>query len=201
MSQMYRVQIKETVCITTESKDELKRTISLQQILAREEMEDIFKELLQQKGLQKDGEIYRLDVQGVELSIDTNATNARGEKTIVSTLRLSKEREDMVEVSIEEMVDLDFVKKSEAHDVVRNRVDVDNHTSKQRKELQSALDSELVEELQEAAEKTEELLHEILQETYAEALKRKAAQIGRVLEQSESTDENGSYELKIRIEL
>ena len=50
-------------------------------------------------------------------------------------------------------------------------------------------------------EKSEELLHEVLQETYAEALKQKAAQLGTVVEQSESLDENGSYELKIRIEI
>jgi len=42
-------------------------------------------------------------------------------------------------------------------------------------------------------------LNEILQEVYAESLKRKAGQMGDILEVSESTSEDGNYELVIRV--
>ena len=44
-------------------------------------------------------------------------------------------------------------------------------------------------------------MNQVLQDVYSEALKRKARQLGDVVDQYEGTNENGEYELVIKVEV
>ena len=44
-------------------------------------------------------------------------------------------------------------------------------------------------------------MNHTLQDVYAEALKRKAGRMGEVIEQHEGVNENGEYELVIKVEI
>ena len=195
MSRMYRVCIKETVSISTKSDDRILRDIVLQRILPQEEMTDIFEQRLQEQGFEQEGSLYRKELEGLPLEIDLHAKNSQGSPIIQARLQICVEEDVQIEVDLEGRA---YSEAAAAQDARRQiqKLKEDGHSKAQEK-----LDAQVEERLQKAASQAEEILHSLLQETYAEALKQKAAQIGTVLEQSESTDENGSYELKIRIEI
>ncbi|MEC7985934.1 MAG: hypothetical protein VX278_12280 [Myxococcota bacterium] len=195
MSRMYRVTIKETVKINTQSDDRIVRDIVLQQILPQEQMVELLERSMQEKGFVQENGVYSKEIEGVRLDIDLNACNEQGQKSIQSVLQLSLDSSTDLQIEfIEQSYNPEVANKSavEKADAIK---------SDSRQAAQTELDDRVSQQLEQAACQADVLMHEMLQEVYGEALKQKAAQLGTVLEQSESIDENGSYELKIRIEI
>ena len=71
----------------------------------------------------------------------------------------------------------------------------ETHLNGQAKELQVEVTQELIDSEQARMQ----LINEALQDVYRDALKRKASQLGEVTSINESTNENGEYELVIKV--
>ncbi len=63
------------------------------------------------------------------------------------------------------------------------------------------LQRQVTQQLAEGESARLEEMNQTLQDVYSEALKRKARKMGDVVDQHEGTNENGEYELVIKVEL
>lgn len=195
MSQCYRVQLKESVTRVVKGEDSISYPIELTQILPPEEMLDLLKEQLKEQGWEADnedetvfvtegpgGEALRIDLEEMELT--ASISSERIVKTQAEAHGASERSENQAQAD---------AKAKLAQEVQMRGDSIEDAGTKE-------LQAEVTEQLAESESDRQRQMNEILQKVYAESLKRKARQLGDVVETLESTSEDGNYELTIRIE-
>jgi hypothetical protein len=196
MSQIYRVELKDSLSESFDLSDSVKHTLNLTPIIELSEMLDLLEAILEERGFKRvEGEVRRLtreNTRGEQVTFDLEQ-----QEVIVS---LSEREELSVEVVAGGHYDEDFVSRSEGEQ--RTRLKLDEQKSEAHATLEAHAERRqraLTQKLSESVDDQRRELNEILRGVYAESVKRKAAQLGEVMEISESTD-NGQYELVIKIE-
>ena len=194
MSQVYHVKLKESVSETFSVSDHVKHKLCLTPILPEEEMIELLRGQLLDAGYTEEaGALTQVNERGEHVSVDL--------ETLEATVSLSRSREVKEEITASASYENDrgpgreaaeqraadeLAKKMSEHKVKGERVT-------------EALTQDVIEALSEGREAQQAALNQILQRVYAESLKRKASQLGDVLEVTESTVD-GQYELVIKIE-
>ncbi len=190
MSQVYQLKLKQSVSETRRLRDRVVHALTLTPILPAEEMLDLLRQELEADGFVTEGARCAREAEGgVRVSVDLEARE----------VEISLEREALVTSEVEGTDDYERdINGSRARaeerlsarlqSAARAKIDEDAKTH------QAALTAELEERLEES----QRLLNAPLQRVYAESLKRKARQLGEVVEVREGT-EGGTYELFIKI--
>lgn len=187
MSLSYRVtlQVKEVVG----ADDKTVHQLDLREILSQEEMRDLLRQSLKSRGFEE-GEgntLTRKEEGGEVITVD------------LDSLEMSTELEDASEVSgnVDAWGDAETRQgaKRQAEDSARRQADA--MVERGRQDVQRRVTQQLAEGEKDRLEE----MNEVLQDVYAEALKQKARRMGEVVDQHEGTNENGEYELVIKVEL
>lgn len=194
MSQLYSIELKSAVTERIETADSVAYPIALQDILPQEDMKDLLRESLVNNGFEADEEneniltkqgaggediIFNLD----DMEVTARLEDAKDVTAEVNATGRAYDDQEMARRNAQE-------KLKAQEDAVRREL------AKETSELQSELSDRLAES---ESERMREI-NEVLQDVYADALKRKAGQMGDIMEVHESTSPEGEYELTIRIE-
>lgn len=194
MSQCYHVELKASVSRVVKGEDSVSYPIELTRILPEEEMVEILAGQLEESGWklrQGGGRVFeRAGDHGETLTIDLESMEL--------TASLSSEREVTAEATVYEVAE----DRKHAEGIAKARLKEEEAALGDQLEDRgnSELQNEVTTRLAESEAERQRMMNEILQQVYAESLKRKAGQLGDVMEVSESMGEDGNYELTIRIE-
>ena len=193
MSQTYRISLKSSVSKVIKAEDSISYPLELTEIMPLEDMKEAFvKGLLERGFTQVSEKVYEMTLDNGEvLSVDTDSM------TLTASLKAEKEVAAEVEVSGRGN------SKSNANKDAQSRLSRLEEVTEERIENQGREDlgKELSEKLTETEAQRLKLINEILQDVYSQSLKKKAATLGNVMEIREGTNEDGQYELDIKVEL
>lgn len=194
MSQCYRVQLKASISRTVEAEDSVSYPLELTPLLPEPEMRGILAGVLNTAGwaesAEKPGLFRSTGPAGEELVLDL--------ETMTVTARLTRQNEVRTEVAADGSGESQTGAQRSAEVLLRVREEAAASSLEESgtRDLQRAVR----EALKAGGEARQLQLHGLLQQVYAEALKRKAGQLGTVMEIQESTNADGNYELVIRVE-
>jgi FtsH ternary system domain X5 len=189
MSRAYRIRVSESLNRTLQAEDEVCSHLELLEVLPPEQMADLLREELKQRGFaEKDGRLVRQD-EGVTVEIDPNC----GEVVLTSAAK----RDVSIEAEREGLAYDDIgpaektVKKS-----LQKQLQSDLERQAQRE--QGKLQSEATKRLEGHLADMQKELNQAVNRVTAEALKRKAAQLGAIKEMSEDP-QTGSLTIKVEV--
>jgi hypothetical protein len=189
MSRAYRIRVSESLSRSLAAEDEICSHLELLEVLPPEQMTELLREELKQRGfLEKDGLLRRTD-DGVTIEIDP----ACGEVVLSS----AAERELEIEGEREGLAYDDFgpaersVKKA-----LKKQLQSD--LQKQADREQGKLQSEATKRLEGHLADVQKELNQAVNRVTAEALKRKAAQLGAIKEMTEDP-QTGSLTIKVEV--
>lgn len=187
MSLSYRVTLQVSEVVSAD--DKTVHQLDLRDILSPDEMRDLLRQTLLGRGFEEDeenklvrkeesGEIITVDLESLELSTELeSASEVKGKVDAWGDAESRSNAQRQAESSAQRQAD---------SMVERGRQDVQRRVTQQLAEGERERLGEM---------------NQVLQDVYSEALKRKARRMGEVVEQHEGTNENGEYELVIKVEL
>lgn len=186
MSLSYRVTLQ--VCEVVSADDKTVHQLDLREVLDGEEMKDLLREKMLERGFEEqDGKLVRQQEGGETLTLDLESME----------LTTELELESEVKGKVETWGDAESRANAKRQAESRAQNQADALIERGQRDAQSKVSSQL------AAGESERLeeMNQVLQEVYSEALKRKARRMGEVVEQYEGTNERGEYELVIKVEV
>jgi len=192
MSQCYQVKLKESISRVIQHSDTVTYPLELTELLPKERMLEILKEVLLQEGWieseQNKNTLTKKGTVGEDITLDL-------ESMIVSAT-LEEEREVSTEIEVTQDGYDRKVAQQQARDALNQKVgSVGDQIEEQGNR---DLKNELIEALESSDADRQRDLNQILQQVYGIALKEKAGQMGEILEVQESQSDD-NYELTIRI--
>jgi hypothetical protein len=190
MSQCYRIQLSDSVSKTVRADDRVVRKIDLAGILPPEEMAALLREALQRRGYGEDagGKLSKKGSKGEDIAFDLDAM------------------EVSASIAVEKQLSADVEASGNGYDKKSAQASAEQNLRARKEAVESQLESEgsliqreITRRLEESEAARSREINEVLQEVYAESLKRKARQLGDVMEVRESTTPGGEYELVIKV--
>jgi hypothetical protein len=189
MSRAYRIRVRESVTRVVKAHDRISTQLEVLEILPPEQMGELLAQELEKRGFQRQGNVVVREQDGVTVTVDP----ASGSVTV------SAEGSQQMELESE--------KEGRAYD------DSGAHAARVRKDLQEQAKKELEEQAQRETERlqsqiTDQLeaqlgdlrreLDQAVNRVTAEALKRKAAQMGQIKELTEDP-QSGSLTIVVEV--
>ncbi len=201
MSQMYQVRLASSVSRTIQAEDSVSYPLRLTGILPEEDLLELLRQALIRRGFvtPEGGKRNNVDQENPQ------RLEGRGgacERIVVDldsmtvTASLDEEAEIATEV---DAVGSAYTRRGAAEQARLELEDRRRHAEAQLEHEGRQVQKELTRRLADSEEERQRQLHEVLQEVYAEALKRKAGELGEVMEVSEGTSPDGQYELVIKV--
>ncbi len=201
MSQMYQVRLASSVTRSVQAGDAVSYPLRLTGILPEEDLLELLRQALQRRGFVAPEGSQRSTAEEENPQLLTGQGSA-GERIVVDldamtvTASLAEEADLATEVDV---VGMGYSRKQAAEearqDLEERRRQAEARLAREGKMVQK----ELTRRLADSDEERRGQLHEVLQEVYAEALKRKAGELGDVMEVREGTTPDGQYELVIKV--
>ena len=193
MSQLYKIRLKDSVSRIITASDCVDYPIELTEVLPEEEMIDILKGVLKEKGFEQIEENIFVKEGSVGEKITVNLEDMK------VTAELESAKEVIKEVEIDTHIDADSKREASWHgqEMLKRQKE---RASRELENAERHVQKELTGQLLESEEERLQELNTIMQEVYAESLKRKAGSLGEVTSLNESM-ENGEYRLDITVEL
>jgi hypothetical protein len=189
MSRAYRIRVSESLSRTLQAEDEVCSHIELLEVLPPEQMTDLLREELKQRGFaEKNGRLVRND-DGVSVEIDP----ACGEIVLTSAAK----REVALEAEREGLAydDIGPAERSVKKSLKRQ---LQSDLERQAQHEQGKLQREATKRLEGHLADLEKELNQAVNRVTAEALKRKAAQLGAIKEMTEDP-QTGSLTIKVEV--
>lgn len=189
MSRAYRIRVSDSVRRTLTAEDEVCSQIELLEVLPPEQMAELLREELTQRGFtEKDGRLERND-DGITVSIDPECGKVALTSAAKRAVELEGEREGLA------YDDIGPAEKS-----VRKALEkqLQSDLQKQAEHEQEKLQSEATKKLEGHLADLQKELNQAVNRVTAEALKRKAAQLGAIKEMTEDP-QTGSLTIKIEV--
>jgi len=187
MSLSYRVTLQ--VCEVVSADDKTVHQLDLRDILPEEDMKDMLRQSLESRGFEEEEEnkLVRREDGGEIITVD------------LETLELTTELESESEVKGK----VDAWGDAESRQNARKQAEASAQSQANALLERGQKDAQRKVTQQLAAGEKERLeeMNQVLQDVYSEALKKKARQLGDVVDQYEGTNENGEYELVIKVEV
>ena len=191
MSQCYHICLKESVTRRVDASDSISYPLELTQILPDADLREILRGVLENDSwIETSPNVFtKTGSAGEDISISL--------EEMCATATLHEESEVTTEVEAEGYAESWKRARRDAAETLRERTTAvgDQIEESGEKELQKRV----TDKLSESEEERSLTLNSVLQQVYAEALKRKAGQLGDILEIAESKGEGGEYELVIRV--
>ncbi|MEQ8790514.1 MAG: hypothetical protein RIC55_29730 [Pirellulaceae bacterium] len=189
MSRSYRIRVRDSLRRILRAKDHVGTQLELLPILPPEAMAELLAEQLLARGFEQDGDVLRREQNGVVVRVDL----ADGTVTISleEDEHLTLERARDGQVFGESRGEADA-----ATDKIRK--DLARELSKEAQEHQAQLQQRVTERLEGELADLQRELDQTANRVTAEALKRKAAQLGNI---KQVTDDAETGELTIVVEL
>lgn len=187
MSQKYTCKVK--VAESVKADDHIRQKIDLQNILDPEDMKALMRQELEKDGWVKDGEcdVYVKTEDDIESVMDMESME------VTHTLEKTHEVNEEISATADTW-DLDKSKKLAKEAAKKRKKELLDKTK-------AKVEGEVRQQLTEVEKTKTEEMARILRGVYSEALKQKARKIGEVVSQTEGTNQNGEYELVIKVEL
>jgi hypothetical protein len=189
MSRAYRIRVAESLNKTLQAEDSICTQIELLEVLPPEQMAELLRNELQERGFKEEqGQMVRRD-GGVTVAIDP----ASGEVALTSEakkdLSIQAEREGVA------YDDIGPAEKAVKKALERQlQSDLARHAEHEQGRLQSEATKRLEGQLADLQKE----LNQAVNRVTAEALKRKAAQLGAIKEMSEDP-QTGSLTIKVEV--
>lgn len=189
MSRAYRVRVSETETRLIHAEDEVCTSLAVLEILPREEMAALLEAELLKRGFRKDGERLIRDAGGVTVAVDpaTGVVSARVEAE--ENVKLQAQREG---VTFDDIGPAERAVRKELK--AKAKADLDEKARAESKRLQTEASDRLEKALSDLAPE----LNRAVNRATADALKQKAARLGRIKELHDDT-ENGSLTITVEV--
>ncbi len=189
MSRAYRVRVTESLRRTLTAEDEVCSQIELLEVLPAEQMAELLKRELADRGFtERDGVMTRTD-DGVTVTIDPACGEVSLTAAAERALDLEAEREGLAYEDI-----------GPAEKTVRKALQrqLQSDLGQQAEHEQERLQAEATKKLEGRLADLQKELNQAINRVTAEALKRKAAQLGAIKEMTEDP-QTGSLTIKIEV--
>ena len=188
MSRAYRIEVQESLRRLIRGRDHVSTQLELLQVLPADQMAALLAEELAALGFEKDGDTFVLEKDGVIVSINPQTGEVRAATEVSQDLSLEKTGSGTY--------DEDFKSRRAAMGELREK------TRQQLEDLaaekEQALTQQATEKLESALRDLQQDLDGVVNRVTAEALKRKAAQLGEIKQITEDT-ENGSMTIVLEV--
>ncbi len=190
MSRTYQCQLSESITDTVRASDESVWELQLSPILDPDLMVELLRQALERRGFveREDGRLGKAGADGEMILVDTELMEVVVQRSDERTLTTQVAGEGYGE------------SRAEAHAAAEHSLAREGQAARADHErTEQVLQEELTETLVTGEKTRRRELNEAVQEAYAEALKRKARELGDVIEIQEGTSESGDYELVIKV--
>jgi hypothetical protein len=196
MSRAYWVKLAATVSEVINEGDSAVHRVKLDSILSEQEMTELLEACLgEEDGWEKgdDGKYRKTLEDGTEMVWDVE----KGE--VEASIEVSKEITEKVEVRGQSDEDYADHKERATRNAEKNLQNAKSHAKSKIRDEADKIRQEATEKLTGNEQERNEEINEVVQKAYAEAVKRKARQLGSVTSQTEGTNAKGQYELTITV--
>ncbi|HEY7329737.1 MAG TPA: hypothetical protein VH592_19035 [Gemmataceae bacterium] len=176
MSRAYRVSVRETRSRVIRAEDHVSTQLEILEVLPPEQMAGLLADELKRRGFERDGTRLTRKQSGVTVTVET----------ITSTVTVAAEASEETTIQAER-TDRAYDDVGPHAKVVRENLkkqlekDIERKVSEKTAGLQTKVTDRLERELNDVRQELDEVIHHVT----AEALKRKAAQMGQIKEMTE----------------
>ncbi|MHB1422405.1 MAG: hypothetical protein ACYC3I_04250 [Gemmataceae bacterium] len=176
MSRAYRVSVRETRNRTLRAEDHVRTQLEILEVLPPEQMAGLLADELERCGFERDGTRLTRQQNDVTISVETTSGTVTVAAEASEQTAIEAERSDRAydEAGPHEKVVRENLKKQLEKDIERK-------VGEQTASLQTKVTDCLEGELENVRQELDRVVHRVT----AEALKRKAAQMGRIKEMTE----------------
>jgi hypothetical protein len=190
MSRAYRIRVAETLARTLRAEDEISTCLEVLEVLPAEQMAQLLREELERRGFTaKDGELVRPGDDGVTTAIDPATGTVTIRAKAARVIELEGHREGLA------YDDLGPGEKAVRRELQKQtREDME----KQAEHEQEKLQTEATRRLEGHLADLQKELNQAVNRVTAEALKRKAAQLGQIKELTEDP-QSGSLTITLEV--
>lgn len=180
MSRAYRIRVKESLSRILRASDHVSTQLEILEILPPEEMAGLLSDQLKGRGFEEeDGKLIRRREDGITITVDASSGTVSVESESSEDVELKGERGGYI-------YDDEGPSRGEAQEQLRKELkqDLEKQAAKRSEQLQKVATEKLEQELLGLRKELDEAVNRVT----AEALKRKAAQIGRIKEMNEDPE-------------
>ncbi len=176
MSRAYRVSVRETQNRTIRAEDHVSTQLEILEVLPPEQMAGLLADELERRGFQRDGTRLVRQQNGVIVTVDTTTA------TVTVAAEASEETTIQAERSDRAYDDAGQHAKTVRENLKKQvEKDIDRKAGEKTAHLQTQVTDRLERELSDLRHELDEAVNRVT----AEALKRKAAQMGQIKEMTE----------------
>jgi hypothetical protein len=176
MSRAYRIRVRESLSRVVRAHDQVSTQLELLEVLPREQMADMLGQELEARGFRREGRtaVRAADGVKVEVELDTGTVRVRAEAA--REVNLEAEREGRA---------FDDIGPHGSHVAKGLRKELRKDLEKKAGEHAGRLQTEVTDRLEGELADLRKELNQAVNRVTAEALKRKAAQLGQIKEVTE----------------
>jgi TATA-binding protein-associated factor Taf7 len=189
MSRSYRIAIKETLRRVIRAEDRVSTQLEILEVLPCDEMAELLAQELEKRGFERKGDQVVREENGVRVSVDpkTGTVTVSSESAHEVDLEQQKEGRAWDDVG---------PNAKQVREQLREQAKAD--LEKKAEEKTSALQTEVTDKLEKQLGDLRRELDQAVNRVTAEALKRKAAQMGQIKEMSEDP-QTGSLTIVVEV--
>ncbi len=189
MSRAYRISVKESLTRDLSAADEICSNLEILEILPREQMSELLRDELLARGFAEQDQKLSRSENGVSVTIDPQSGEVAVKAESADHVELEAQKDDW---------GYDDVGPGEG--TIRRRMaeNLKNDLERRAAQQQERLDNEATEKLERAMTEVRGELSQAVNRVTAEALKKKAASIGRIKEMTEDP-ESGSLTITVEV--
>lgn len=190
MSRAYRIQVEETLRRVVKGSDHVSTSLELLELLPKEQMAQLLSEELKAKGFEEKGGLLVRCQDGVTITVDPKTGNVKASAELSEELELKKTGSGYGDE------DWGQIGKLEAEKRLREstRAELEQEAGEEEKKLTQ----KATEQLEGALRGLQGELDGVVNRVTAEALKRKAAQLGEIKSLTEDAD-SGSMTIVLEV--
>jgi hypothetical protein len=177
MSRAYRIRVQESLRRVITAEDHVSTQLELLELLPAEQMADLLAAELERAGFEKKGNTLTRKNKDVIIEIDPKTANVSVRVQSSAEVEVKGERAAI----LDRQAHRDQNKKAEDTTRAELRKDLDKKVDDKK----AALETEVTKKLQGSLADIRRELDQVINRVTAEALKKKAAQMGRIKELSE----------------
>jgi hypothetical protein len=189
MSRAYRIRVRESLRRTVRAGDRVSTTLEVLEILPPEQMAELLRQELKGRGFREQGGKMVRQQKGITIAVDPENGTVTASSELTEKVELAGEREARVYTDVGPGAE-----KSKKELRASLRGDLEKEAKEREEDLQRRATDKLEAELSDLRQE----LNQAVNRVTAEALKRKAAQLGQIKEMSEDRERG---ELTIVVEV
>ncbi len=176
MSRAYRIAVRESQNRIIRAEDHVSTDLEILEVLPPEQMAGLLADELANRGFERRGEVMKREQHGVTVSVNTTTgtVTVSAEAEEVTTIEVQREGRAYDDVGPHARQVRDSLEDAA-------RKDVDKKAGEKKAALQTKVTDKLEGELTDLRQEMDQVINRVT----AEALKRKAAQLGQIKEMTE----------------